>query len=406
MQMWLVWLLVAATVGMPCLHGKQSADGECVCDVGWALADCSVSVRALPPVFAVVPARFEPSDDSLLFPQDDVVDVAFEEGGMRWTSRVTGTLRVAQVKRRLRGTEGGNSSSFHVSFGGGRRFLGVTAFGLKSSQDVDASLVRERLANRFFGSVGALVPRETFSRVSVNGTSLGLFTLQEQIDADFFAARQLRFSPNSTALWKMGDRRSDNADAPKTPFANSTAGMAQFLAAKRACENGTAAAVEAAADAAAMLQSLAASAVTSNRDGVVLGHNFYLYWSDARVPALSVPYDMDRSLGQGPLPDYLVDWPLFFCGPFVPWCGRFLQLFPAAFRSLVLALAEGYVGGGHFAADLDILDSVAAQFRAAGNYSAEIGAWMDKRVAFLLSADGSRRSGTAGTAAHTAPRRP
>jgi hypothetical protein len=388
---------------MPCIHGARARDGSCVCNTGWSLTDCSVFVEPLPPVYKVWPPRAVPSDNSLLFPQDDVVDVAFDSGGgMSWTSRATGTLRVARVKRRVRGTEGGNES-YHVSFPH-ERFLGVRAFGLKSSLDVDPSLVRERLANRFFLAAGALVPRETFARVTINETDLGLFTLQEQIDGDFFAARKLPFDDATTALWKMGDRRNDNMDSPKTSFANSTAGRAAFLTAKRACENGTAAAVEAAAEVAPMLQSLAASAVTSNRDNVVLGHNYYLYWPDVSSPALSVTYDMDRSLGQGSLPDYYVDWPLFFCSPFVPWCGRFMSLFPEAYRSTVVALVEQYVRGGHFAADLSILDSVASQFRPRGNHSAEIAAWMDARVAFLLSASGSTKRGTAGTADSRAQR--
>ncbi len=389
-------LLFVCVAAMPCLHGTRGADGTCVCFAGWALRDCSVSVAPLPPVFAVVPPRFSPSHSSL-FPQDDVLDVSIDDSILTLVSRASGTIAVQDVSVQLRGTEGLSSPSYHVSLGHGRRLFGVKSFGLKSSQDVDASLVRERLVQRFFAAMGCATPRETFARLEMNGTDAGLYVLQEQIDDDFFEARNMSFTP-AALLFKMGDRRSDYHDAPKSAAANTTAGHAFLLSARQQCENGTTAEIEATLDIDWMLQSYAATAVAANRDSVVVGHNYYLFWPNTSARGLSVTYDMDRSLGQGPLPEYLYDWPLSFCTPLVPWCGQLLLRFQQQYRGLVRRLIALYVEGGHFAADLDVLDSVATQFRAPGNYSANIRSWMELRVGFLLNASGSTTSETGHTA--------
>lgn len=105
--------------------------------------------------------------------------------------------------------------------------------------------MRERLAQRFFEAAGCVVVRETFARgeskntrrdsllieskVHINGTNLGLFVLQEQIDEDFFLDRGFAFSQSRTSLWKMGDRKNDNMDSPKTEFSNSSIGRQFFF---------------------------------------------------------------------------------------------------------------------------------------------------------------------------------
>ncbi len=158
------------------------------CLPGWSLPDCSVYVPPLPPVFAVRPQKF-PVGVSGMFPTDDVVDLVFENDTMVWFSRNVGKV-CAEVRLTLRGTENEGSNSYHVHIVGGK-FLGKRSFGLKrfehsfcfgfvfsykrenkSSQAVDSSLVRERLAQRMFESAGCVVPREAFARVSYNGTNL------------------------------------------------------------------------------------------------------------------------------------------------------------------------------------------------------------------------------------------
>jgi hypothetical protein len=101
--------------------------------------------------------------------------------------------------------------------------------------------------------------------------------------------------------------------------------------------------------------SLAATSLIVNRDGVNLGHNFFMFWQSVNDSGFAVTYDMDRSLGQGDLPFYGFDWPINFCAPFVFWCGHLLSLFHEQYVNLLRELAEQYVQQGHMAADLSVL---------------------------------------------------
>jgi hypothetical protein len=161
-------LILLVVLGHACLHCFPNL----TCLPGWSLSDCSVFVPRLPPVFVVRPPKFS-ARPSRLFPQDDMVDIFVDGDTMTWFSRDIGKTNL-KVRVDLRGTEALNSSSYHVHIVDGC-FEGKRSFGLKSSQDVDPSLVRERLAQRFFEAVGCVVPRETFARVTMNGTNLVCF---------------------------------------------------------------------------------------------------------------------------------------------------------------------------------------------------------------------------------------
>ncbi len=101
----------------------------------------------------------------------------------------------------------------------------------------------------------------------------GLYVLQEQIDEDFFRDRNFAWNDSSVSLWKMGDRKNDNQDSPKTSFANSTVGREFFEEARRIAQNGTVSQVESLLIEDLVIGSLAATSLSGNRDGVPLGHN-------------------------------------------------------------------------------------------------------------------------------------
>lgn len=194
----------------------------------------------------------------------------------------------------------------------------------------------------------------------------------------------------SAGLWKMGARRDQNRDEPQSPWAQSAAGLAAFTAARNATTMAAANATVLRARFAVpvWLAAWAASAVIASRDGVALGHNFYVLGMGAHW-TVTVD-DLDRSLGQHPPgynSSYAYDMPLLLCAPQVLWCGTLLQQFGDSYRAAVARLLSpaGYIGSGAIAVDAAALDSTAAYFRAgnAANWARVIGAFLEQRVAFL-----------------------
>jgi spore coat protein H len=63
-------------------------------------------------------------------------------------------------------------------------FLGLKSFVLDNGVQ-DDSLIKERVAMRFFGEMGLPAPREAYARLYVNEEYAGLYSLIESIDKDF-----------------------------------------------------------------------------------------------------------------------------------------------------------------------------------------------------------------------------
>lgn len=383
----LVYFLPSFGAPTVCVHGSLK-NGVCFCDENWSLSDCSVNVPPLPPL-----GDFTMDGPSFWWPQDDMLDISWCNGTLVVTTRTVRSLIVEGVELRLRGgwenmIRPGFSLHFSSPVGG------VRVVDLKSSQGVDECLFRERLSQRFFQFLGVPAPRETFARLFVNGTNYGLYTVTEAIGKDFFLARNLPFDDGSSSLWKMGDRKNQNGDTPKTSWANGTLGRHQFLRAKQISENGTVSQLTDTFSIKLWLLALAATDLTANRDSVVLGHNFYLY-SPVDNQWMIVFYDQDRSLGQGSTPLYLYDWPLMFCSQYVTWCGRFLTIYADEYRSMVSYLAAAYVKSNLFARDLAVLDGIASQLRPKTNSTSRcqenVLNWMQMRLKFLESGQNEQR---------------
>ncbi|HKO91066.1 MAG TPA: CotH kinase family protein, partial [Polyangiaceae bacterium] len=65
-----------------------------------------------------------------------------------------------------------------------QRFFGLKRLNF-NSMVLDPSLLRERLAYRLFRELGIVAPRAVHARLSVNGESLGVFSLVEAVDGRF-----------------------------------------------------------------------------------------------------------------------------------------------------------------------------------------------------------------------------
>jgi len=66
----------------------------------------------------------------------------------------------------------------------GQRFVGLSSLVLDNIWQ-DDSMLRERLAFTFFERMGQPAPRESFCRLFINNEYQGLYTITEEVDADF-----------------------------------------------------------------------------------------------------------------------------------------------------------------------------------------------------------------------------
>jgi spore coat protein CotH len=100
-------------------------------------------------------------------------------------------VRVRNVGVRIRGlaTRSRIKPGLRIDFNRyveGQQFLGLNALVLDNAL-TDASFIRERTSMAFIARMGGPAPRESFTRVFVNGTFVGLYALVEAVDARFLA---------------------------------------------------------------------------------------------------------------------------------------------------------------------------------------------------------------------------
>ena len=139
-------------------------------------------------------------------------------------------VRIENIGIRSRGTgsRSGVKPGLRVDFDrytSGQRFLGLKSFVLRNNTQ-DMSNLHERLSMLIFRRLGEPAPRETHTKMFVNGEYAGLFTIVESVDKVFLART---FGEDSGDLYKYDyprdgtpyyfeDRGSDAASYVPLPF--------------------------------------------------------------------------------------------------------------------------------------------------------------------------------------------
>ena len=99
--------------------------------------------------------------------------------------------RVRSVAVRSRGDGSRNPTKPGMAidfdrFVGGQRFLGLQSLTLDNFWQ-DAALIRESVAMALFARMGQPAPRESYTRVFINGALVGVYAMVESVDAAFLA---------------------------------------------------------------------------------------------------------------------------------------------------------------------------------------------------------------------------
>jgi CotH protein len=105
---------------------------------------------------------------------------------LRWRDQ---TVRNIAVRSRGNGSRNGTKPGlkFDINYyTADQRFLGLKNLVLRNNTQ-DASNMREFLSMKFFRRMNLAAPRESFTRLYVNSTYMGLYTIVEDIDKDFLS---------------------------------------------------------------------------------------------------------------------------------------------------------------------------------------------------------------------------
>ena len=118
-----------------------------------------------------------------------------------------GALRVRNVGVRSRGetSRSRTKPGLHVDLGryvSGQRFLGLGSLVI-NNQLQDPTLLREYLAMAFLSRMGQPAPRVSLARIYINNTYQGVYTLTEDVNADFL---QRRFDDTAGFLFEFRRR--------------------------------------------------------------------------------------------------------------------------------------------------------------------------------------------------------
>jgi CotH kinase protein len=98
------------------------------------------------------------------------------------------TLKNVGIRSRGNGSRSGTKPGLRVDidhYAPGQRFLTVLKSFVLRNNTQDASNMHERLAMKLLGRMDFAAPRETFARLYVNDTFVGLYTIVEAIDKPF-----------------------------------------------------------------------------------------------------------------------------------------------------------------------------------------------------------------------------
>ena len=157
--------------------------------------------------------------------KDHYLDNTYYPCDFHWQDH---TVRNIGIRSRGTGSRSGIKPGLRVDFNRyttGQTFLGLKSFVLRNNTQ-DASNVHERLSMLLFRRLGLLASREAHTKLYVNGTYAGIFTIVESIDKDFLK-RNLGEDdgylykydyPNDAKPFYFEDRGSDPASYVPLPF--------------------------------------------------------------------------------------------------------------------------------------------------------------------------------------------
>ena len=140
----------------------------------------------------------------------------------RWKDQV---VRNIGIRSRGFGTRSGTKPSLRIDFNRyteGQQFLGLKSTVVKNDL-TDASYMHDRLAMQLFRRLGLPAPRTAHTKLFVNGTYVGLYTLTESVDKDFLRENfgendGYMFSYQWTYPYYFEDRGSDPSTYVPLPF--------------------------------------------------------------------------------------------------------------------------------------------------------------------------------------------
>jgi spore coat protein CotH len=192
------------------------------------------------------------------------------------------------------------------------RFYGVKRVQLHS-QNLDPTLMHERLGYWLFGEMGVPAPRSTHARVVINGEYVGLFALTEQIDESFATEN---FADGSGNIYKevwpfdgLGAPQPEKSfvDAlennTKNPDVSTFANLADDLA--KAEPGSELDVVGRYIDVDTLLRTFVVDRAIDNEDGALhwycfdgpcAPHNFYWYEDPSTGKVTLIPWDLDNAL--------------------------------------------------------------------------------------------------------------
>jgi spore coat protein CotH len=226
------------------------------------------------------------------------------------------TVRNVGIRSRGTGSRSGVKPGLRVDFdryASGQRFLGLKSFVLRNNTQ-DMSNLHERLSMLIFRRLGEPAPRETHTKMFVNGEYAGLFTIVESVDKVFLGRT---FGEDGGDLYKYDypadgtpyyfeDRGSDPATYVPLPFkpeTNESNPRSDYLvqwvqAVNQSSTNGFQAAVSEFVDLSKFIRHVAVEVFIGDYDGFIGNYgvnNFYLYRFNGQKRFQFIPWDKSEA---------------------------------------------------------------------------------------------------------------
>jgi hypothetical protein len=186
------------------------------------------------------------------------------------------------------------------------RFYGLKRLALNQILD-GAAVFHETLAYHVFNSFGVTAPRTSYATVSVNGKSLGLYTVVEMIDGRF---TDTHFDNGNGNLYKEAwpDRTDEPYFASALETNEETASNEAFIAFATdmlaASDADLPQTLAKYTDLEKMLDYMAVDYAIANWDGITTfyagdwghnNHNFYMYQDEGRAHFTLIPWDLNAT---------------------------------------------------------------------------------------------------------------
>ena len=226
------------------------------------------------------------------------------------------TVRNVGIRSRGTGSRSGVKPGLRVDFDrytSGQRFVGLKSFVLRNNTQ-DMSNMHERLSMLIFRRLGEPAPRETHTKMFVNGDYAGLFTIVESVDKVFLGRA---FGEDGGDLYKYDypadgtpyyfeDRGSDPATYVPLPFkpeTNESNPRSDYLvqwvqAVNQSSANAFQSAVSEFVDLSKFIRHVAVEVFIGDYDGFIGNYginNFYLYRFNNQKKFQLIPWDKSEA---------------------------------------------------------------------------------------------------------------